>query len=283
MITGIENTFLCGEQGEVDYPALARLGFAGCDYQQLSKYQDPLYALEEEAFQAELCRQKQQAEAAGIRFTQVHGLWPMDDTTAEKRKISLELYKKCVRGCHYLGSSNLVVHPILPRDFHKAENAGEVERVNREYITELALYARKFQVNLCMENMPFEVPGLTPLENLVKFVRSLELPNGKLCLDTGHENMWGMDAGDAVRMCGSLLQVLHIHDNMGNDDSHWIPWLGTVDWAHFVQGLKDIGFDGCLSLECTLRPYPQELRPVMAELAAQAGQLLLQNAKGVFL
>ena len=46
-----------------------------------------------------------------------------------------------------------------------------------------------------------------------------------------------------------LLRVLHVHDNDGHGDRHWLPYTGVIDWDDFSNALEEIGFEGSLSLE----------------------------------
>ena len=72
----------------------------------------------------------------------------------------------------------------------------------------------------------------------------------KICLDTGHCTTQKVNPADAVRMIGKdMLRVLHIHDNDGTNDKHWVPYTGIIDWEDFKKALQDIEFDGCVSLE----------------------------------
>jgi sugar phosphate isomerase/epimerase len=60
-----------------------------------------------------------------------------------------------------------------------------------------------------------------------------------------------------VRLLGSYLAVLHVHDNDGERDRHWLPGLGIVDWEAFMHALVEIGFEGTLSLEIGYRYFKE--------------------------
>ena len=62
--------------------------------------------------------------------------------------------------------------------------------------------------------------------------------------------MFGTPIGESVRELGELIAVVHAHDNFADDDTHNVPYNGTVDWMNFAEALFDIGFDGVISLEC---------------------------------
>lgn len=255
MKPGIINTFFKDPvTGQPDYSGMQQRGFAYADYQQLCDTTGPLYAMDEASFEAELTRQKELAQQSGISFSQVHGPWPVDDTSAEKRVQNLEYYKRTVRGCFYLGSPCLVVHPVMPEGWGEEKDPDAAEQINEAFLKELTDYARPYGVTICLENMPFKLHRLSHVPEIVKTVQKLHIDNLGICFDTGHGNLYGDDAGELVRQCGSLLRTLHVHDNNGEQDQHLIPGQGTICWNSFLQGLRAIGFGGCYSLECSPQP-----------------------------
>lgn len=266
--------YLNPETGTTDYERMRRLGFSCEDYQRLAVTDGPLYALEEDDFREELHRQKQIANAYGIDFYQAHGPWPVDDTSAEKRNTNMEHFKRSVRGCYYLNCPYLVVHPLMPEGWSREDDSDQAERLNREFILELAAYARQYGVTICIENMPFVFQRLARTKELIRFVRELDLDNVGICLDTGHCNVLGDDPGACARLCGNLLKAVHIHDNFGNGDDHLVPFVGNINWESFRQSLKEIGFEGPLSLECACKRFPAPMRPSMGDLAAKSLCLL---------
>ena len=52
-----------------------------------------------------------------------------------------------------------------------------------------------------------------------------------------------------MRRLGSYIKTLHIHDNMGDKDSHLYPTKGIVNWIDFIDAIIEIGYNGVLSLE----------------------------------
>lgn len=260
--------------GKTDFAQLRSLGFSYEDYQPLADTKGELYYLDEEAFRKELRRQKQEANAAGIAFFQAHGPWPVDDTTPEKREANMEHFKRCIRGCYYLECPNLVVHPMMPEGWQQELDGEQAVALNREFIRELAQYAKPYGVTVCVENMPFGHQRLARTEALVQLVRELGQENLGICLDTGHCNVLGEDAGDCARLCGNLLKTVHIHDNSGKEDEHLIPYLGSVNWESFQRSLEEIGFEGVWSLECSCRRYPGQLRKELGALAARSLSVL---------
>ena len=83
-------------------------------------------------------------------------------------------------------------------------------------------------------------------------------------IGTGHAATTGESPGACVRLLGKeFLQTLHIHDNNGKNDFHWIPYTGVIDWQDFSNALEEIGFEGTASLETAA---PAKIPPELREL-----------------
>ena len=80
-------------------------------------------------------------------------------------------------------------------------------------------------------------------------IHMIDDENFKFCLDTGHASVAGLSPADAVRMAGSDLRALHVHDNDGKNDMHAVPCTGIIDWKAFITALRETGYDGVFSFE----------------------------------
>jgi sugar phosphate isomerase/epimerase len=52
-----------------------------------------------------------------------------------------------------------------------------------------------------------------------------------------------------VRLLGKKIFHCHFSDNDGTSNAHWRPGRGKIDWAQTLVALKDVGFDGVISIE----------------------------------
>ena len=206
------------------------------------------------------------AENAGIEISQVHGPWPTDDTTAEKREKTLENMRLAVYGCHCLGAPYLIIHPQMPYGWGREEDADFALSLTVELMKNLMPDCEKYGVTLCLENMPMTAHRISTMERIAEAVEMVGHPNTAICFDTGHTNVYGHDLGDAVRTAGKYLRTLHVHDNDGKADRHQLPWLGTANWNSFTSALAETGFDGVMSLE-TRGPVTKEMPDAVRDAA----------------
>ena len=69
-----------------------------------------------------------------------------------------------------------------------------------------------------------------------------------MCLDLGHSNISNNPVND-LEGCSERLFAIHVSDNNSREDSHGVPFTGTIDWAQVSAVLKKIGFDGYFMYE----------------------------------
>lgn len=238
--------------GDEGYKKLAYIGFSAIDFV-LIETNKPIYSMPEDEFTDTLLHHKKLAAEAGIEISQVHGPWryPPQDQTPEDRAERMEKMKKSIYACSLLGCKYWVIHPIMPFGCtNSPELDGEFWELNLKFMRELLAFAKDLDVTICLENMPFKQLPLSKPEEILNFVREVNDENFKICLDTGHVSVFGeLDLAEEVRRLGSEIKVLHVHDNDGKGDKHMAPYFGVIDWADFGKALKEIGFDGVISLE----------------------------------
>lgn len=215
----------------------------GCDY-----IDYPIGGSEKDS---RLLEVKKQVEDAGLYIHQVHGpfRYPVHDETEALRAQRMDEMKRSIRGTALMGCKFWIIHPVFP--FGESDfMAEETLRINEAFFRELLPTAKEYGVTICLENMPFKNFVLSTPEQILTFIRKIDDENFKFCLDTGHANVFGVQPADAVRMAGSDLKVLHVHDNNGKEDRHCLPYTGTVNWNDFMKALREVGYGGTLSLEC---------------------------------
>jgi len=80
------------------------------------------------------------------------------------------------------------------------------------------------------------------------------------CLDIGHAEMMGdlASAEGLVRALGKRLKALHIHDNDRWKDLHQIPFSVNIDFKKVTDALKEIGYDGYLTIERECGEKPEQ-------------------------
>lgn len=90
----------------------------------------------------------------------------------------------------------------------------------------------------------FESHFINIAADAVKFIRDVGLPNVKVHLDTFHMIREEDNLTEAVRTADGLLGYVHACENQRG-----IPGRGQVPWADFFRTLREVGYDGCITIE----------------------------------
>jgi len=236
---------------EEELKQLKRIGFDCIDYQGFVDTQTDLFVTEESEFDAYLHTHRKIAARVGLTLHQVHGpwRWPTVDDSEEGRAERFEKMTKAIRGTARLGCDRMILHHIMPQKRIDTDPA-YVREINKAFFARLCNYAKEFGITICLENMPFPCQSLARPQQTRSLVKELALENLRICLDTGHAQVLNVLPGDAVRLIGKDdLYALHVHDNDGLRDRHWLIGDGVIDWKDFGAALHEINFDGCFSIE----------------------------------
>ncbi len=275
MRIGLES---CAYFGLYDYEEgfkkLKAHGYSSIDYAELCKRHSDLYKFSEDKYRGFLTDIGETADKHGVEITQLHGLWATDDKTKAQREESISFFIKEIEGAHYMGCKNVVIHPFLPFGWGAEVDKDKIWDVNIDLFTRLLPYAEKYNVTICAENQPFTAIEMSTVKAVKRLVRAFNHPKLKVCLDTGHANVFHDDIAEDVRLLGDDLATLHVHDNKGNWDQHLIPYMGNIKWEEFLAALKEIGYKGAFTLETMIStsmpdPIKEEMQLSLARLARQ--------------
>ena len=138
-----------------------------------------------------------------------------------------------------------------------------------------AEHAEKGKVRIAVENMRV-VPAAHPVHRYCQTAEELcrvaDTLGFAVCWDFGHAHISGLKQSEALAYVGKRLKVLHVNDNVADDDIHLPPFFGTLDWKDAMQGLAATGFDGLFNYEVAAKRIPASLRESFAAYLVRAAQ-----------
>lgn len=180
-----------------------------------------------------------------------------------ERLAGVELVENRLRMTAELGGSSVVMHvPQLPAGM---ESAPDCDRVRRS-VDALLPVIRRVGVRLAFENMG---------DDDFRFLRQLLGEYGTdavgICYDCGHGNLregLGLSHLETVK---DRLIAVHLHDNDGAKDRHWVPFTGSVDFARLAGILASSSYKGCISMESNVNNVAEAARGRFTADAYQAG------------
>lgn len=168
---------------------------------------------------------------------------------------------RCIKDCSVYNIPTLVMHPINGMTPLPKNNIG-IDRFKQIIET-----AEKFNVNIAIENQ-----GNPEYIDLV--FQNIQSDRLFFCFDSGHENFYSPHL-DLLDLYGDKLIALHLHDNNGTDDTHALPFAGTVDWNRIASELEKINYTGAIALETLNKGFEHIEKPV------EFLQIALEKAKKI--
>jgi len=185
-----------------------------------------------------------------------------------RRRAGIELLANRIAMAERLGGNVVIVH---------LRRVGPTETAERDTywsavwtsLDELRAPARTHGVRLALENGP---ENFDDVEQVLPRYDEAYLG---LCYDTGHGNI-APDGLDRLEALGARLLSVHVQDNNGRDDVHWLPFAGTVDWERFARILAASGYRGVLNVESILHPPGSLAEEVFLARACEGGRKILE-------
>lgn len=163
----------------------------------------------------------------------------------ELRRNTVAYFTELIETISDLGVDKFVIHPSTPLPV----GASREERIkcSMDTLDKLAEVAARCGVALAVEDMVTSCIGC----NLAEFGQILSA-NEKLrvCLDTNHLLTCSHEA--FIREFGSKIITLHISDYTGDQERHWFPGEGIVNWPEIPKLLKSAGYNGVWMYELSL-------------------------------
>jgi len=216
------------------------------------------------------CRQlRRWADGAGLQVWSVHIPYgdAFDISTAgepERAKV-VERVQAMIRSCAPLGAKKFVIHASF--EPVKAKERQAKLAASRKSLPQVQRTASDQGAQLVVECLPRTCLGNTSTEMLSILA---DAPGVGICCDTNH--LLQETTQDFIRSVGPLVRTVHIADYDGEDERHWLPGKGIIDWTAVVGALVEAGYPGPFMFECrgTLDEKVATWRRLRQEYLAQA-------------
>lgn len=196
-------------------------------------------------------------------------------------------YKEIVRSMEsaaIMGVENIVVHAITP------ENRADFLEYNYRFYKSLEPYCARFGIHIAIENlfvgkfdrekMSYSRDCFGRADDLIKILDMLDSKWFVICVDVGHANVTGNEAGAFIRNFNNRqLRALHIHDNDSTYDAHLLPCFGNIDWESVTGALADIDYRADFTLEIIsyIKAFGDDTVKDALTLAEKVGRSLIQK------
>jgi sugar phosphate isomerase/epimerase len=105
--------------------------------------------------------------------------------------------------------------------------------------------AENMRIRLAAENLPGEVASVFLHRALAEF----KSDNFGFCYDSSHDQLGPGEPYEVLEEFADRLFAVHLSDNDGQKDRHWLPFTGIVDWERVCYILHEAHYANPLLLE----------------------------------
>ena len=113
-----------------------------------------------------------------------------------------------------------------------------------EGLQEVYTHAQRCGVRMALEPLNrFETYFLNRADQALRLAEEVG-PDCGVCLDVFHMNIEEVNMHDAIKKVGKRLVDVHVAEN-----NRLAPGMGKVDWGKLVATLREVGYDGALTME----------------------------------
>ena len=199
------------------------------------------------------------------------------------RASSIGYLNECVTMVKELDGYEMTIVPsqvgkVAPMDTPEQEWAWAVDSLKEVYA-----HAQKEGIRIALEPLNrFETNFLNRADQAVLLAEEVG-PDCGVCLDTFHLNIEEADMLEAIKSSKERLVDFHVADN-----NRMACGMGALDWPLIVKTLKEIGYDGALTVEFVApldrtpaNPYQNAVAAAEAELTAEQLRFIQDHGSGV--
>lgn len=177
----------------------------------------------------------------GINVWSVHtpfGL-EIDISNPLYAEAGIALYSKIMDTCALVGIDKVIVHGSsepIPLESRQEKIECCINSLKKLY---------RPDVQIALETLPRTCLG-NSIDEMLYILRALD---GKVgcCVDVNHFHRGNVV--ELIREVQNYLITLHISDDDGLDEKHWLPGQGVLDWKSIINVLCEIDYKGIFMYE----------------------------------
>lgn len=137
-------------------------------------------------------------------------------------------------------------------------------------------YAAERNLEIALELEPFQLSLLNSVDSMVKFLDDCAHPAIAANIDVSHLLLADVEPEELRRLKGRAIHV-HISDCDGKVHGDLPPGRGVVDFAPYLNEIRDLEIAGTVSIELEYSPEPEKIVEWVEE-AYQATAKLMKDA-----
>ena len=180
------------------------------------------------------------------------------DFNAPVRDFHVDRLEAFLDLCYEFEAKNLLLvvgEYVWQQEVIKPEDQWKWAVENVHYLGE---YAQPLGLEIAIELEPFKLSLINDLPKMVRFLNDVDQPVVKANLDISHLALAHTKPDEIGEIKGRIAHV-HFSDCDGKVHGDLPPGRGVVDFPPYLQALKEVGFDGTVSIELEYSPEPDKI------------------------
>jgi D-psicose/D-tagatose/L-ribulose 3-epimerase len=198
------------------------------------------------------------------------------------RAMSVKYVKDTITMVKELGGQEITIVPCTVGKLVPDASPDEEWRWAIESLKQCYDHGKREGVRLAIEPLNrFETYFLSRHDQALTLAEAVG-PDCGICLDAFHMNIEEKDMYQAIRKAGKRLNDFHVADN-----NRMACGMGALDWKTIIATLKEIGYDGALTVEFVApvdrtpaNPYKNALEQGHVELTPEELKFMIDHGTG---
>jgi len=146
-------------------------------------------------------------------------------------------------------------------------------RTGIEHCRRLAEYAERMGVRIALELEPFALSLLNTVDRMAAFIDEVDHPALRANIDISHLVLAHLEPAELRKLAGRAIHV-HISDCDGKVHGDLPPGRGVVNFAPYLDEIRNLNINGVISIELEYSPDPARIEPWVTEAYTSTAALL---------
>jgi sugar phosphate isomerase/epimerase len=138
---------------------------------------------------------------------------------------------------------------------------------------ELGEYAESKNLEVALELEPFDLSLVNTIDKMVAFLDDVDHPAVKANVDCSHLWLKRIGAEEISKLSGRIAHA-HISDCDGQVHGDLPPGRGNTPLKSYLEGLRNAGFEGVVSIELEYSPEPDKIAEWVEEAYRESDRLM---------
>jgi D-psicose/D-tagatose/L-ribulose 3-epimerase len=196
------------------------------------------------------------------------------DFNTSVQRFHIERCKRYLDLCYEYGAENLLL--VLGEYIWQQEVIPPAEQWTStvENVKQLGTYAANLGVQIAIELEPFKLSLVNTVDTMLRFIDDVGMRQTvRANCDISHLYLMGIRPPEIARL-KDVLSHVHLSDCNGKVHGDLPPGRGVVPIIDYLAQIRDIGFEGTVSIELEYAPQPDRIVEWVTEAYDQTAAMM---------